>query len=118
MIQRITVTDIRTGRVYESIRDAWEVYAPEVAYNTFTTRLFAGTYKHLVRNTPIETDKKPDTWVRKRCMCMETGKVYETIMAATRDIDGIYQGVQRSCRTNGGIGHKGYHFRFVEDDFV
>ena len=65
-----------------------------------------------VRERTSETRSKQEIPHRRAVKCIETNKIYDSMIQAAKDIGGIDTGVRRAC-----IGerktYKGYHWQFI-----
>lgn len=64
--------------------------------------------RHYINDLGVKNKKKP---VR----CLETGKCYESVMAARRDLGLYCRAVERSINT--GRPHGGYTFEYIQSDW-
>ena len=107
---QVKVIDVKRNIFYPSVKSAWEVYDPDESYNTFIYKLSQNQFPFLkFEDDPIERIGHSHAVV-----CLETKKIFLSTREAARQINGQYQGVQRSAKSEGRIAHKGFHFVYAD----
>ena len=116
------IFDQTRNLTFHNLYVAWMGLYPEMEYEEFFNRLQAGKLrKSLVYSCHInpwiqDRNAERGTFGGTKCMCIETGQIFESLKDAAKWVGASRPAVSYSCNSDGLLAVKGKHFLRVMEE--